>query len=554
MITSLLTSLTIPLIRLIVAGIQSGDMVRLGWLCLGVIAVFAVKYTFTRGQTWYLSKAAALMIADIRVRLFARLQRLPVSYFSERRSGSIQSVLTNDVSVYQSAVSIVRDSIDGPIKAVGAAIAVVVMSWQLAVVALLFVPLLGIVIQKNGRKMKEAQARVQDDVAELIGVTNEALGGVRVVKAFAAEDRIQDSYTYQVKKSYDSQMRAVGRLASLRPLVEFIGACALATVLFLCGWLTKTSNFSVGDMAALVYALDVINQGFRTLGYANSTYNQVLAATDRMHSEILDVPEDHLGNLGGQTIGAFEGRVEFRNVTFSYPDGTRALDNVSFTIEPGTSLALVGPSGAGKSTIADLMLRFYDPTEGTILLDGVDIKLLDVAWLRAQFGVVPQQTFLFAGSLADNLRFGKPDATADEMLDAAAAAHALSFVNRSPEGFEAQIGEHGSGLSGGEKQRLAIARALIRKPKILLLDEATSALDAESEKLVQEALDEIMRIRTTLFIAHRLTTAARADRILMLSRGQVLEEGSHRDLVERNGAYAGMYRAFTSGVLDGAIG
>lgn len=554
MATSVLTALTIPLVNLIVGAIQSKDLNRVGLLCLVIVVLFGFKYFFTRGQTWYLSKAAARMISDLRVRLFDKLQRLPVSYFNEKRSGSIQSVLTNDVGVYQSAVMIVRDSIDGPIKAIGAAIAVVLMSWQLALVAMLFVPILAFVIQRNGKRMKEAQGKVQDDVADLIGMTNEALTGVRIIKAFSAEDRIRESYEKHVQKSYESQMQAVARLASLRPLVELIGAVALAVVLYICGLLAKTSGFSVGDMAALIYALDVINQGFRTLGYANNTYNQVMAATDRIHTQILDVPEDHIDTEHTRVLNDVQGRVEFRNVGFAYPDGTQALNNVSFVIEPGTSLALVGPSGAGKSTIADLLLRFYEPTSGKILLDGVDVTELKVSWLRAQIGVVPQHTFLFAGSLAENISLGSVNASHIEIEEAAKAAHADVFIRNMPGGFEANVGEGGVGLSGGERQRMAIARALVRRPNVLLLDEATSALDAESEKAVQQALDEIMKARTTLFIAHRLTTAARADRILMLRRGEVLEVGSHKELMERKGAYATMYQAFTSGVLDGEIG
>ncbi|MFN8220840.1 MAG: ABC transporter ATP-binding protein, partial [Fimbriimonadales bacterium] len=435
--------------------------------------------------------------------------------------------------------------------AIGAVIAVIAMSWQLALVSMLFVPVLAFVINRNGRKMKAASAQVQDDIANLIAMTTEALSGTRVVKAFNAEDQMRQSYRDHVEASYNSQMKAVARLASLRPLVELIGAVALAVVVYICGLLAVHTGFTVGKMAALIYALDVINQGFRTLGYANNTYNQVLAATDRMYNEVFDAPEDPVDASGTLEPESVQGRLEFRNVSFAYPDGTVALEDVSFVIEPGTSLALVGPSGAGKSTIADLLLRFYRPTSGQILLDGVDISTLSARWLRSHIGVVPQQTFLFAGSVADNIRMGAPDASNEEVAEAAKAAHADVFVERLPQRFDTVLGEQGTGLSGGERQRVAIARAIVRKPEILLLDEATSALDAESEKVVQEALEEIMRSRTTLFIAHRLTTAARADRILMLRRGKVLETGSHRELMEQGGAYATMYAAFTSGVMDG---
>lgn len=561
--TSLLTAATIPLVNIAVdmvknlsdrTGDTNAELQRLAMLSGLFVVIFCIKYGFTRGQMWYISKAAALMILDLRIRLFEKLQRLPISYFNLKRAGEIQSVLTNDVGVYQSAVMIIRDAIDGPVKAVAAVVTIVVISYELALVSLLFVPILAYVINRNGRKMKVAQAQVQDDTARMIAMTTEALQGTRVVKAFAAEERMGETYESHVKQTYDSTMKAVGRLASLRPLVELIGAIALGIVLLICGWLAVNAGLTVGNVAGLIYAMDVINQGFRTMGYANNTYNQVLAATERIHREILDVPEDESDDPSAKTLDQVQGRIEFREVSFAYPDGTPALDHVSFVIEPGQSLALVGPSGAGKSTIADLLLRFYEPSSGQILLDGVDVRELKASWLRGLMGVVPQQTFLFAGTIADNIRLGTPEADDRAIADAAHAAHVDVFVNELPERYGATIGESGVGLSGGERQRVAIARAIVRKPKILLLDEATSALDAVSEKHVQEALEEIMPGRTTLMIAHRLTTAARADKILMLRGGKVLEHGSHRELMERDGAYAAMYRAFNSGLLEGDLG
>lgn len=557
--TSLLTAGTIPLVNIAVdmiknlsdgTGDKNAELQRLAVLSGVFVAIFGIKYFFTRGQMWYISQSAALMILDLRIRLFEKLQRLPISYFNSKRAGEIQSVLTNDVGVYQSAVMIIRDAIDGPVKAVAAVVTIIVISYELALVSLLFVPVLAYVINRNGRKMKAAQAQVQDDTARMIAMTTEALQGTRVVKAFAAEERMGEAYQEHVEQTYRSTMKAVGRLASLRPLVELIGAVALGIVLFICGWLAVHAGLTVGNVAALIYAMDVINQGFRTMGYANNTYNQVVAATDRIYREILDVPEDQADDPSARTLASVQGRIEFREVSFTYPDGTQALNNVSFVIEPGQSLALVGPSGSGKSTIADLLLRFYEPTEGQILLDGVDVRELKASWLRGLMGVVPQQTFLFAGTISENIRLGAPEATDQEVMAAAHAAHVDVIVEQLPDRYEATVGESGVGLSGGERQRVAIARAIVRKPTILLLDEATSALDAVSEKHVQEALEEIMPGRTTLLIAHRLTTAARADQILMLGRGKVIEQGSHAGLMAQDGAYAAMYRAFNSGLIS----
>lgn len=522
----------------------------LAWCCVLVVVLFGARYWFIRGQVYYLSKASARLTSDLRFRLFSKLQRLPVAYFSDKRAGAIQSVLTNDVNVYQLAVAVVRDSISAPVTAAVSLGFVIYWEWRLALIAIVFLPPMVMVINRNGRRMKKSQATVQDDLSELSAVTTEALQGIRVIKAFAAEQRVEATYSKEVEKSYDSQIRAMRILASLRPLVELIGSGAIAAVLLACGWLAYKGELDLGIVAGLMLCLDRINQSLKSLGGVTSTYKQVEAASDRIYTEVLDVPDQVIDTSAGRTLPAVAGRVEFRNVSFAYPDGTQALHKVSFTIEPGTSLALVGPSGAGKSTIADLLLRFYDPSEGQILLDGIDLRDLQISWLRSHIGVVPQQTFLFAGSVADNIRMGKPDATMDEIRSASQSAYADEFVVTMDGAYDAELGETGIRLSGGQRQRIAIARALVREPAVLLLDEATSALDASSEKAVTEALDVIMKERTTLYIAHRLTTAARADRILVLSRGEVVELGSHAELMELDGAYAGLFRAFSGGLLE----
>lgn len=522
---------------------------RLGVICLLVVVVFGLKYTFTRGQSYFLTRAANRLAADLRVRLYGKLLRLPISFFGKNKVGGIQSVLTNDINVYQNAVSMIRDSIDGPFKAIAALIFILTLNWQLALIALLFIGVMAWFVNRNGRRMKADQAQVQNDLAELNGFTSEALGGTRVIKAFAAEERMQGFYRDRVEVSFFSQMRAARRFAALRPMVELIGACSLATLLYLCGHLAQAGQLQISDIVALTLALDTINQGARAMSNVNNTYNQVQAAADRIYSVVLDVPEEALSE-GGRALSQPKGRIEFDQVGFEYEDGTWALRGVSFVLEPGTSLALVGPSGAGKSTLADLLLRFYDPTEGRILLDGVDIREFDLRAYRQLFGVVPQSTFLFAGSIAENIRLGAPSATDDELKDAARMAHADAFIDRDAAGYQAILGERGSRISGGEGQRLAIARALVRKPTLLLLDEATSNLDAESERVVTEALDEVMHRTTTLFIVHRLTSAMRADRVLVLRRGEVVESGPPQELLERNGAFAAMYRTFVGGLSE----
>ncbi|HXH60929.1 MAG TPA: ABC transporter ATP-binding protein [Fimbriimonadaceae bacterium] len=545
-----LLGLTTWLIKFTLGAVKNGNAELLTWLSGGVILIFGFRYFFTRGQLYFLGKATSRLTSDLRIRLFEKLQRLPVTYFNEKRAGGVQSVLTNDVNVYTSAIASIRDAIDGPIKIVVGFVAILTIQWKLSLVSLGIIPFMVIFIQHNARKMKTAQANVQRNLGDMTAMMQEQLQGTRIVKAFGAERTVVDRFRQHVEDTYAAQLQAVKRIASLRPSVELIGAVALAVTVYICGVLVKRGELSVEDLGAFIYALDVINQGFKNVGSLNQTLAQVQAATDRIYEEVLDAPETIGDAPNARTIENPVGRIEFKNVSFAYPDGTKALSNVSFVIEPGTSLALVGPSGAGKSTIADLMLRFYDPTEGQVLYDGVDIRELKGQWYRSQIGVVPQQTFLFAGTISDNLRLGKPDASENEIVAAAKAAHADVFIQTTEQEYETVMGERGIRLSGGEGQRIAIARALVRKPNVLLLDEATSNLDAHSERIVTNALTEIMQTRTTLFIAHRLTTAARATNVLVLRKGETLEYGTHDALVAKGGVYAGMYKAFTSGVLD----
>lgn len=542
-----LISLTGLLLKYILKAIGSKNYEQLLAMSLLVLLAFGVKYFLTRGQSYYLSEAASRLTTEVRRTIFERLLRLPVGYFNSKRAGSIQSVLANDVNVYQNAVVALKDSIDGPIRVVVGVGVIFYISWKLTLAAMVVLPFMVLFIQRNSRKMKVAQAQVQDSLGVLTAFMQESLQGTRVIKALGAEEEMGTRFRTYSEQTLQSQLKAARRVATLKPMVEFIGAVALAIVIFLCGKLAQQGELTVDEIAGFVLTLDAINKGIQAMGSLRQTRAQVQAASDRIFREVLDIPEEEFANQGTLTLVAPSGDLEFRNVSFRYPDGTEALRNVSFSVRAGESLALVGASGAGKSTIADLIQRFYDPTEGEILYSGEDIRNYSVEWYRSQIGVVPQTNFLFAGTVAENIMLASPGATAADVNEALRAAHAEEFVHDMDGGVEAELGERGVRLSGGQAQRLSIARALVRKPNLLLLDEATSNLDSVSEKAVNEALDEIMPGRTTVLIAHRLTSAARATKILVLRKGEVLEWGTFRDLMAANGTFAHMYQAFVQG-------
>lgn len=552
-ISSLLDLSSIAFIYWTIDAIERGDPRLLGLLCIGVVIVYAVKYFFTFGQTYFLSKAAQATTEDLRGQIFEKLHSLPISFFNRQRVGALQSVITNDVTVIQNGIAIVRDAVTGPLLVIGGVAALLILSWKLTLVALLALPFVLIVIRSTARKVRTAQDEVQHELASMTSLMQESLNSVRVVKSFNAEGREVLRFRDQLRRNFDKNMDLVRRIAALKPSTELIGAIALAATMFVGGYLISQGEMAIKDLLAFGFTLDKIKNGANGIGNLSNTYNQIVAAVERIFREVLDVKSDLPESRENKIIPDPKGRIEFHNVSFQYPDGTRALEDVTFTIEPGRSVALVGRSGAGKSTITDLVLRFYDPTEGRITFDGIDLRDLDVNWLRQNIGVVPQQTLLFASTIRQNIAYGNPDATTAQIEHAARLAHADQFIETLTEKYDTVLGERGTRLSGGEMQRVAIARALLVDPALLILDEATSSLDAESERKVQQALDEVMCARTTLVIAHRLNTAARADKIIVLNRGRIIEMGSHEELLAKNGTYAGMFRAFNTGVFDGEL-
>ena len=506
------------------------NMFMLNLIVGAIILIFLIRGFATYGQTYNMSYIGQRVIIDVREAIFNHLQKLSLSYFDRRKTGVIMSNLTNDVAALQTAVvdnliSFITESV----TLIGSLVSMLLIDWKLTLVTFITVPVVLVIINVFGKKLRVAGHDVQGRVADITALLQEVISAVRVVKSFAREDFERKRFEDENDRNFKAVIKATKLTSLLSPMVEFSAAIAVAVILWYGGYSVVTGAITAGSLIAfLIYAINLSNP-VKRLSQVYGNIQKALAAADRVF-EILDTKTDVVEKPDAITLPAITGNVEFNDVSFSYDGEKTALENFTVSVKAGESVALVGPSGA-----ANLLPRFYDVTGGSITIDGYDKKDVTFKSLREQIGLVPQETVLFNATIKENILYGRLDATDEDVYEAAKAANVLEFVEKMPDGLDTIVGERGSSLSGGQRQRVAIARAILKDPRILILDEATSALDTESEKLVQEALDRLMKGRTAFVIAHRLSTVQNAHQIVVLNQGRLVEQGTHQELLAIDG-------------------
>lgn len=493
------------------------------------------------GHSYLTAWVSQNVIADFRKHLFAHLQTLTVSFFSRRRTGELLSRLMSDVTVIQSLVTETPiDAVKQLVTFVGGITFLLLMNWQLCLLILILLPLLVVVSKLFGRRLKSLSTSIQDHTATLSTLAEEVISGIRIVKSFVQAQREKDRFADQVDQTLRLTLSRAAIMAVFIPVISLMTFSSATAVLWYGGQQVIDGTVTPGDLFAFVLFAGILIGPFSAAARVFTQIKEAQGATQRVF-EILDAQPDIDDRPDAQTLVTVEGHVRMENVTFGYDPRYAVLSNLSFEAKPGELVALVGPTGAGKTTVINLLHRFYDPTEGCLTIDGRDLRDVTLeSWYR-QIALVPQETILFGGTILDNIRYGMMAAGESAVREASEAAHAHDFITTLPDGYQTVVGEKGVNLSGGQRQRIAIARAILKNPRILLLDEATSSLDTDSERLVQEALQRLMKGRTTFVVAHRLSTIQRADRILVLDKGKLVEQGTHAQLLERKGLYHYLY-------------
>jgi subfamily B ATP-binding cassette protein MsbA len=557
-----LTNLVFPgIVRSLVDSVfVHHDEHTLDLIALALLIVFSIQAVFNFAQTYLIAWVGERIVADLRRAIYAHLQTLSQSFYSEQRTGELMSRVTNDVNAVQNAVSNnLLSLLQQLVTLLGSLAIIFLLDWRLSLLMLVVTPLIAICGAFFGRLLQRLSRIVQDGLGEATSVLEETLANERIVQAFTREPFEIERFGGQVERVFHLTLRRIRVRATFTSVISFLAFSAITLVLWFGGREVLAGRLSPGGLISFLFYIFLIAG---PLGSLTSLYGQTqeaLGAAGRIF-EVLDTPPAIADPPSARDLPLLARRLAFQDVRFSYTPGQTVLRGVSFAIDAGTMVAVVGPSGAGKTTIASLIPRFYDPESGAITIDDIPIAAGTLASLRGQIAIVPQDPVLFGLSVRDNIAYGRLDADEKAIIAAAQAANAHDFIDQFPNGYDTLVGERGVKLSGGQRQRIAIARAILRDPRILILDEATSSLDNESERLVQQALERLMAGRTTLVIAHRLSTIQHADRILVLDAGEIVESGTHAELLARQGLYHRLYTlalrqeplVFSSDAADGA--